>query len=190
MAEHPDSRGTSARRGSSRSEPPRSLLVCVLKGTLSLREMRLVQHYSLMLTAPTVLRTGTSALAVGTGTILLAEDEPALRTLTRLMLEGSGYSVLLAKDGREAIDVFQQNASEIAIVLLDMAMPVMGGKEAFRLIRKIRPDVPVIILTGYSDDIARKNLGAVGSVGFLQKPYSAEKLIAEIRASLEESAVK
>jgi CheY-like chemotaxis protein len=52
------------------------------------------------------------------------------------MLEGSGYSVLLAKDGREAIDVFQQKASEIAIVLLDMTVPVMGGKEAFRLIRK------------------------------------------------------
>jgi PAS domain S-box-containing protein len=121
----------------------------------------------------------------GSGTILLAEDEPAVRSLTKLVLEGSGYSVLVAKNGREAVDIFQQHASEIALVLLDMTMPVMGGKEAFLLIREIRPGVPVIVLTGYSEDVTREDLGAGTSAGFIQKPFSAEKLVAEIRASLK-----
>jgi PAS domain S-box-containing protein len=125
----------------------------------------------------------------GSGTILFAEDEPAVRSLTKLVLENSGYSVLLAKNGREAVDIFQRNAGKIALVLLDMTMPVMGGKDAFRLIREIRPDVPVIVLTGYSEDVARADLEAGASVGFIQKPYSAEKLVAEIRAGLAESTV-
>jgi PAS domain S-box-containing protein len=128
-------------------------------------------------------------IALTTGTILFAEDEPAVRTLTKLVLEGSGYKVLAAKDGREAVDLFRQNAGEISIVLLDMTMPVMGGKEAFRRIREIRADVPVIVLTGYSEDIAREDLGAGVSAGFIQKPYSADTLIAEIRASLDHVAM-
>jgi len=137
---------------------------------------------------PKVPKPVSSNVAAGTGTILFADDEPALRTMTKLVLENSGYSVLLAKDGREAVDMFQQRAGEIAMVLLDMTMPVMGGKEAFRLIREIRPSVPVIVLTGYTEDVAREDLGASAVAGFIQKPYSAEKLVAEIRASLEGSA--
>ncbi len=133
-----------------------------------------------------VAKTASSLIAHSTGTILFAEDEAVVRTLTKLVLEGSGYKVLVAKDGREAVDMFRENASEIVIVLLDMTMPVMGGKEAFRRIREIRPDVPVIVLTGYSEDIAREDLGAGVSAGFIQKPYTADRLVAEIRASLEE----
>jgi CheY-like chemotaxis protein len=135
--------------------------------------------------AATVAKTVAPAIAHSTGTILFAEDEAVVRTLTKLVLEGVGYNVLVATDGREAVEMFQQNASEISIVLLDMTMPVMGGKEAFRRIREIRPDVPVIVLTGYTEDIAREDLGAGVSAGFIQKPYSADTLVAEIRASLD-----
>jgi PAS domain S-box-containing protein len=138
---------------------------------------------------PKIPKAALPATAPSTGTILFAEDEPAVRTLTKLVLEASAYKVLVAKNGREAVDIFQQNAAEISIVLLDMTMPVMGGKEAFRLIRAIRADVPLIMLTGYTEDIAREDLGADALAGFIQKPYSADKLLAEIRASLENHPV-
>jgi hypothetical protein len=94
-----------------------------------------------------VPETGRSAAGDGcaaTGTILVVDDEPALRKMAGMILEKSGYSVLFAKDGREAVEIFRQHAPKIAAVLLDMTMPVMGGHEAFRLIREIQPDVPII----------------------------------------------
>jgi CheY-like chemotaxis protein len=122
--------------------------------------------------------------ARSTDTILFVEDELSLRILAKVVLERSGYSVLLAKNGREGVDLFRQNANEVAIVLMDMMMPVMGGKEAFQLIREIRPDVPVIVLTGYTEDIVRQELGAGASAGFIQKPYSVTRLVTAIRAAL------
>ena len=120
----------------------------------------------------------------GVGTILIADDEPALTVLAKLVLGRSGYSVLVANNGREAVDIFKQNESIIALVLLDMTMPVMGGKEALHLIREIRPDVPIILSSGYTEDIAREGLDANIIAGFLMKPYSHAKLIAQIQASL------
>jgi CheY-like chemotaxis protein len=91
---------------------------------------------------------------------LFVDDEPLLRKLGKRVLENSGYSVLLAKNGQEAVKIFQLNCNEIATVLLDITMPVMGGREALRLIREIRPDVPVIIMTGFDEDRTREDLGA------------------------------
>jgi CheY-like chemotaxis protein len=104
------------------------------------------------------------------------------------VLENSGYSVLLAENGREAVEIFQHHSSEIVTVLLDLAMPVMGGNEAFRLIREIRPEVPVILMTGFDQDSAREDLGASVRAGFIQKPYSVATLVAIVRASIEEQA--
>ena len=128
-------------------------------------------------------------VARGTGTVLFVDDEPSLRALAKLVLENSGYSVLLAENGREAVDVFRQNASRITVVLMDMTMPVMGGKEAFHLIREIRPEVPMIVLTGYSEQSMREELGADVIAGFIQKPYSTAKLAVAIQASLEAHAL-
>jgi CheY-like chemotaxis protein len=104
------------------------------------------------------------------------------------VLEKSGYSVLLAENGREAVEIFQHKFREIATVLLDITMPVMGGSEAFRLIREIRPDVPVILMSGFNEDSAREDLGTSARAGFIQKPYSVASLVATIRTSLEKQA--
>jgi CheY-like chemotaxis protein len=123
----------------------------------------------------------------GTGAILVVDDEPALREMAGVILVNSGYTVLAAKDGREAVAMFRQDAGKIAAVLLDMTMPIMGGHEAFRLIREIQPDVPIVMSSGYSEVAAREELGGDAVAGFIQKPYTAARLVASIREALEPS---
>jgi PAS domain S-box-containing protein len=134
---------------------------------------------------PHVVEPPSSLIAHGAGTLLFVDDEPLLRKMGKQVLENSGYSVLLAENGREAVEIFQHKSREIAAVLLDITMPVMGGSEAFRLIREIRPDVPVILMSGFNEDSAREDLGTSASAGFIQKPYSVASLVATVRASLE-----
>jgi PAS domain S-box-containing protein len=120
----------------------------------------------------------------GTGTILVVDDEPALRSLAKAILERNGYQVLLAKDGREAVETFRRNADTITAILLDITMPVMDGKEAFYLIRGIRADVPILVTTGYSESTTMELFEAGAVVEFVQKPYSAARLCERIRATL------
>lgn len=121
----------------------------------------------------------------GIGTILVVDDEPIVRALAQVILEHHGYSVLQAADGREAVDLFRDNEARIVAVLLDMTMPVMGGKEAYRQIREIRTDVPVIVSTGYSELVVIEQFGAGAAIGFVQKPYTAAKLGETIRTAIE-----
>ena len=104
-----------------------------------------------------------------------------LRKLAQAILEHSGYKVLTAEDGREAVEVFRQHADTITAILLDMTMPVMSGEEAFRLIRKIRADVPIVVSTGYSEVATRELFDSGTVVGFVQKPYTAARLCERIR---------
>jgi PAS domain S-box-containing protein len=129
-----------------------------------------------------------SVIPQGTGTILVVDDDPSVSRIAGVILEKSGYSVLVAKDGREAVEIFRQNTPKIAAVLLDITMPVMGGHEAFRLIRQIQPAVPIIMTSGYSEVLAREKLGGDAVVGFLQKPYIAAKLVESIKEALQHSA--
>jgi len=123
----------------------------------------------------------------GPETVLVVDDEPALREMAGLILKNSGYSVLDAKDGREAVDIFRQDLHKIAVVLLDMTMPVMGGHEAFDLIRKIQPGVPIVVSSGYSELGTRGELGRDAIAGFIQKPYTAAKLVESIQEALQRS---
>jgi len=122
------------------------------------------------------------------GTVLVVDDEPAVRTLAQLILEQSGYTVLVAEDGREAVELFRRNAGAICAVLLDMTMPVMSGGEAFRLIREIRPDVPIVVSTGYSAETTRELFAAGTVVAFVQKPYTAARLVERIRTASQVTA--
>jgi CheY-like chemotaxis protein len=101
------------------------------------------------------------------------------------VLGANGYRVLRAVNGAEAVDVFQQHQGEIALVLLDMAMPVMGGEEALARLKKIRADVPVIVSTGYDEGEARRRFRDENIREFLQKPYTARQLVERIRAAME-----
>jgi signal transduction histidine kinase/ActR/RegA family two-component response regulator len=117
----------------------------------------------------------------GEGTILLADDEDSVRTVTRRMLEKLGFQVLLAADGRSALEIFRDHGDEIVCVLLDLTMPRLDGEQAFRAMRRIRPDVKVILSSGYNEQDATQRFAGKGLTGFIQKPYQLAALEAELR---------
>lgn len=128
------------------------------------------------------------AISMGQGseTILLVDDEPMIRNLGKLTLERCGYKVLLASDGHEAVKVFEERHVDIAVVVLDLTMPLMTGQEVLREIRKIDPSVRVLFASGYSADSFGGN-DMSGIMGFLQKPYRPDELAAAVRAAVDKT---
>jgi two-component system, cell cycle sensor histidine kinase and response regulator CckA len=120
----------------------------------------------------------------GQGTILIVDDEPIARDVAAQTLTRYGFEVLLAENGREAVDVVHAQGARLAAVLLDLTMPQMNGEEALREIRALRPDLPVILSSGYSEQEAGASLGAKQPAGFLQKPYRPTQLVEKLRAIL------
>jgi PAS domain S-box-containing protein len=118
-------------------------------------------------------------LRAGAQTVLVADDEPLVRRVASAALQKYGYRVLGAENGKEALEVFRSRAAEIALVVLDMTMPVMGGEQAFQELRKIRPEIRVIASSGYSEAEAVERFGQ-GIAGFMQKPYSAQTLVEKV----------
>jgi len=139
---------------------------------------------------PAVVDRADRIAAVKGATVLVVDDEQSVRNVARLMLTRSGYDVLTAVDGRQAVGMYKRHAEDIDVVLLDMTMPHMGGKEAFRQIREIRPDAKIILCSGYSEQDARGRFGATGLAGFLQKPYELDKLTRILNTVIEAPAVK
>ncbi|MBI5724060.1 MAG: PAS domain S-box protein [Planctomycetes bacterium] len=117
------------------------------------------------------------AQKLGHGLILVVDDEETVRTLGRKVLETGGYTVLTASDGGEALKIFRDNAGEIRAVLLDMTMPHMDGEETFRELRRIRPDVKVLLSSGYNEQDAINHFAGKGLAGFIQKPYAMKDLL-------------
>jgi PAS domain S-box-containing protein len=113
-------------------------------------------------------------------TILVAEDDPRVRQLTREVLENYGYRVLEAADGMEAVKVFQDNKDDIRLVILDVIMPRKNGKECFTEIRKIDPGIKAIFTSGYTADIVNKKGILEEGVQFLSKPVSPQLLLKEV----------
>ena len=95
------------------------------------------------------------------------------------LLEHFGFRVLSANNGRQGVEVFRQHESEVVVVLLDMTMPEMNGEEAFREIRRLRAEVPVILSSGYNELEATRRFTAKGLAGFLQKPFTPKELDAQ-----------
>ena len=122
---------------------------------------------------------------MGKATILFAEDDDMVRNLTERFLRNAGYSVLLAKDGAEAVALFEDNASRISMVLLDVVMPRMGGFDAYQRISARDATMPVIFASGFSGYETPANLELVAGVNFLQKPYDRKDLIEAIRRAVE-----
>ncbi|HVW85429.1 MAG TPA: response regulator, partial [Bryobacteraceae bacterium] len=117
----------------------------------------------------------------GDGTVLVVDDEPIVRNVARVCLERYGYRVVPAEDGQQAIGLFAADPQSFSLVLLDMAMPGMGGAETLKHLRALRPDVTVIASSGYSEMEATERFGE-GLAGFLQKPYTAKQLAAKVLA--------
>ena len=116
--------------------------------------------------------------------VLVADDDELVLTVASLMLEAEGCEVVGARDGQDAVDLLRDQESRIDLVLLDMTMPRLSGEEAFRELRRIRPDVPVILSSGYTEQEIRGRLAGEGVAGFVQKPYRAADLMDEIRKVL------
>jgi CheY-like chemotaxis protein len=122
----------------------------------------------------------------GFGCVLVVDDEELVRNMARITLERCGYSVEVAVNGKAAVEAFSARPNEFAVVLLDLAMPVMDGEEALRHIKKIRSDVAVILSSGYSEMEAINHFQDQGLSGFLQKPYTATALARKIKQALRE----
>jgi two-component system cell cycle sensor histidine kinase/response regulator CckA len=121
----------------------------------------------------------------GSETILLAEDHDALRLASREMLEGLGYHVLAAADGRDAVRVFKEHSGQIDLVILDVVMPGLSGPDAYSQIAAVRSDVRAIFTTGYTSEGASLTAVIEKGAGFLQKPYSQSSVAAKIREMLD-----
>ena len=120
---------------------------------------------------------------------MVVDDEDLVRKLATATLTHFGYRVLQATNGRDAVQIFRENSAEISLVLMDMMMPVMGGEEALLEIRKIRPKVPVIGSSGYSETTAKERFGGRGLAAFLQKPYSARVLADRVKQVMDDQQV-
>ena len=112
------------------------------------------------------------------------EDEDFLRIITQTMLEELGYTVLTASDGREGVAVFQACHGDLDLVILDMVMPVLGGRQAFELMRDLDPTVPVLLASGLSKDEALFELKQAGLRGFIRKPCGMAELSRLVAAAL------
>lgn len=119
------------------------------------------------------------------GTVLVVDDEPGVRSVTELLLRKWGFEVLQAHDGQVGVEVFRENANDIAAVMLDLTMPNLNGEDACRHIRQLRPSTPVILMSGYTElDATRKFVG-LGLAGFIQKPFKPDELQEKLRRALE-----
>ena len=123
----------------------------------------------------------------GNETILVAEDEASLRYLASTVLERLGYTVILAEDGLEAVNLFRTNQSRIDLVILDLVMPRFSGRDALELMRAIRPDLRALFVTGY--DAAAAHVPSVDALisgtNLLQKPYRVDVLGLRVREMLD-----
>lgn len=120
------------------------------------------------------------------GVILVVDDEKALRDFVQIALTQVGYTVLTAVDGIEGLEIFSKKADEITLVLLDIMMPRMGGEEAFSEMRKIRPDVQVLLTSGYDKEEAANRFADMGLLaGFIKKPFRPTALVNKIQELLD-----
>ena len=118
--------------------------------------------------------------------VLVVDDEEMVRGVARVIFERAGFEVLLAVDGQEALDVFEQERRRISLVLLDMTMPRMGGSLTFRGLRQMRPDLPVILSSGYAEGDDIGHMLDQGGSQFLPKPYGPRDLLELTRRMLDE----
>jgi CheY-like chemotaxis protein len=123
----------------------------------------------------------------GTGTILLVDDEELIRITAKRMLESMGYSVLTAENGLEGIRIFRDAQAQIDTVILDMIMPVMGGREAFEKMREIDSSVRVIISSGFAGSESAAELKKLGISDFVRKPFRQAELSRIVAGSLSGS---
>lgn len=120
----------------------------------------------------------------GSGGVLLVDDEDLLRTVGRELLEELGYRVYLADNGEQALSVYEAEREHISLVIMDVIMPVMGGKEALQRLKSINPDVRVLMSSGFHQDQPNESFVSLGAKGFIQKPYGKQDLSRAVKEAI------
>ncbi|MCP4687153.1 MAG: response regulator [Desulfobacterales bacterium] len=121
----------------------------------------------------------------GGGVLLLVEDDASVRHVTRTLLERLGFEVLTARDGAEAVEIFRENVEVVRLVISDLSMPRLNGWETLTELRKIRPDIPVILASGYDETQVMEEASDERPQAFLHKPFKWGELKAALRRALE-----
>jgi two-component system cell cycle sensor histidine kinase/response regulator CckA len=124
-------------------------------------------------------------LPTGTETILFVDDEEAVRALGQAVLERCGYSVLMAENGVQALEMYQAHRGEIPLVVLDVVMPQMGGRECLRRLREMDPGVKVLISTGHTARGLAEELMAESALGVVEKPFQIQDFATAVRAAID-----
>ena len=122
---------------------------------------------------------------VGTETLLLVEDEAAVRSSVRRLLEWHGYTVLEARNGAEALRVYEAHAEDIDLVLTDVVMPEMGGHELIERLRQRHPELRVLFMSGYAERALTNDGSIPAGTGYLEKPFTVETLMRRLREVLD-----
>lgn len=122
----------------------------------------------------------------GSGTILLVEDEDQVRLIAKALLKNIGFTVLEAVNGKEALELYQRNATNIILVMTDMGMPVMDGYELFYELKKLKPGLPIIISSGFGDTEVSSRIGSDNIAGLISKPYNPDQLRGILKRVLED----
>jgi len=112
----------------------------------------------------------------GSGTILLVEDEVQVRLVAKAMLEALGFNVIEASNGREALNLYQNKAADITLVLTDIGMPVMDGYALFRELKLLKRDLQIIISSGFGDTVVTTRIPGEEIAGLVSKPYRFDQL--------------
>ncbi|MCK4729668.1 MAG: response regulator [Desulfobacterales bacterium] len=131
----------------------------------------------------------TEEIVEGAGTILLVDDEDRIMDVGTKLLKRLGYTVLEARGGREAVEIYKDNKDKIDLVILDMVMPRMGGGEAYDRMKEINPNVKVLLSSGYSIESQAKEILARGCDAFIQKPFGMQDLSVRIREILDKKRI-
>jgi CheY-like chemotaxis protein len=122
------------------------------------------------------------------GTAVVADDDPAIRQLVAATLAGAGFDVQTAENGAEAVERVRAGGDGVAVVVLDVVMPGMDGRAAAAAIKGLRPDLPVVVMSGYSEPDVSGRFAGGGVAGFVQKPFRPADLTACVRRAVARAA--
>ena len=117
--------------------------------------------------------------------ILVVDDEEGVRAVAQRALQRHGFRVVTASDGREALEVFRKQGDEIAVVVLDMTMPRLGGEETLRELRRLREDTRIIVTSGYDEMAVVSRIPRRDAAAFVEKPFKPDQLIDLVCSVLE-----
>jgi CheY-like chemotaxis protein len=131
-------------------------------------------------------RSSQVTLPNGTETILLVEDEQSLRTIARLFLESKGYTILEAASGPAAIEMARQHTGQIHLLLTDVIMPGMSGRELAEAVAASRAGIKLLYMSGYTDELVTQQGILSPGLHLLEKPFTRESLLSRVRAVLDE----